>query len=602
MRERLFTAGEPDSGAVHAIGNGEIMLYGVGPEWMQVLGAPYSSPTVFSLEARDGLRTSSFRTPASGSWRHAGDGVELTDCASRAQHCIARRWKGEARFFLDAKGFRLTDQKALFPGCAGAWLIQVSADTPYYNDYPLNRQQFFLICADGNCESKPGEQGVLLTLREEGTLYVTGAENLPGCVRGMQNARAAGFDVILAASMEEDTAFLTRCAENRGPMRTHEAAERAIEDTLLQIRAQQHVSGGVQAGYNYHLAYVRDQYGVFRGLLAMGAWDEARAILAFYRDVFEQSGKIANAQAMGIRDSFHVHEEDRSEITGYLLIQACDYLRVTGDREFFRSLRPMLDWALRAQLDCLHGDMMPFNGDETYVAGGILPRTVLNHGSFEATMLLLTGGRRYLDMCEMSESVKTVKERLDRVAEAFERNFRRGDRYATNSLLRLEGLVEPEFHHGVCNGCGSSFGWLRRRGEGFYCCPACNDQPIPEPCRREYMLTSTLLMAQFVDTAVISRDELRTQTEAFLREYRRSGKLPSRPDGDICCGYDPGLLLYAAARNGLAAEDLLDFTLELQDECGAWSEYYDGKKPRNTRCRPWESAINMTGILEYLRK
>ena len=94
-----------------------------------------------------------------------------------------------------------------------------------------------------------------------------------------------------------------------------------MEDTALQIRAQQHKDGGVQAGHNYHLAYVRDQYGVARGLIAMGAWQEARKILEFYRTVFSRWGLIANAQAMGIDGIFHVHENDEVEITGYLLLQ-----------------------------------------------------------------------------------------------------------------------------------------------------------------------------------------------------------------------------------------------------------------------------------------
>ena len=44
--------------------------------------------------------------------------------------------------------------------------------------------------------------------------------------------------------------------------------------------------------------------------------------------------------------------------------------------------------------------------------------------------------------------------------------------------------------------------------------------------------------------------------------------------------YDFGLLLYAAARFGLAADDLLAHMLALKDSAGMWAEYYDGGQPQ----------------------
>jgi len=37
-----------------------------------------------------------------------------------------------------------------------------------------------------------------------------------------------------------------------------------------------------------------------------------------------------------------------------------------------------------------------------------------------------------------------------------------------------------------------------------------------------------------------------------------------------------------------------------QSSCGAWAEYYEGNQPRQTRCRPWESSMNIAGALRYL--
>ena len=385
-----------------------------------------------------------------------------------------------------------------------------------------------------------------------------------------------------------------------------EAVREAGEGVSFLIRAQQGQNGGVLAGHNYHLAYVRDQYGTFRGLLAMGCLEEAAAIVRFSNDVFARSGRLANAQAIGIANSFHEHENDAVEITGYLLLQSTKLLEAAGDRAFFDEQRPMLDWALRSQVAQLHRGMLPFNGDETYVAGGFLPRAALNHGSFEATLLFIEGAKRYLASRRAEKREDWIERAREAIAEAerrFEGNFRRGNGYIANSLARLVGLAEPEYRHGMCLN-GDTFGWLKRVGEGLYVCPRClaAGRVSPQPCEREIPLKSTLMMALYVDSPLLGREYLRGQIAAYLAEYRRTGILPSLPAGGRCLGYDFGLLLYAAARLGLAADDLLAHMLALKDSAGMWAEYYDGGQPQNTRCRPWESAINMEGALQYLRQ
>lgn len=622
MNDRFFDSQRADAlsvhrmayqdgcGAIHAIGNGEIMLYGRGPEWMQVFGAPYSCPTVFSLIVPEGdaVQCQSRRHAGAGSWIHKLNRGTLVDCASRSYHCIARHWdlQQPMRFELDCHDFPLVDQRALFSGDALAWLITIPANAPVYNDYPLSRRTYMMIYAEGGCHVTPTERGLMLTLENSGALYITGAQGYQECVEQMRAACGIPFNEILADADSEDAAYWQQCAQRCTPLRDHPLKSRvlkAAEDVAFLIRAQQHCEGGVQAGHNYHLAYVRDQYGVARGLLAMGDWEAAKAILQFYRGIFEGWGFIANAQGMGLDGVFHVHENDRTEITGYLLLQALDLVEVTGDEKFFHSLCPMLNWALQAQLDCLHNDMLPFNGDETYIAGHIISRTLLNHGSFEATLMLITAGRRYIGQMTrqgLRESwMDAALLRLDAAADHFEHNFRRGKNYVANSLYRRDGLQEPEFRHGVCYN-EDHFGWLHREAEGCYLCPQCIGQRPLSVCHQEYVLKSVLLMVSFIRADQIAPDYLKEQIEAFLQEYRATGHLPSRPNGELCLGYDFGLMLFAAADAGSNADDVLVHMLSLQDACGAWSEYYSGITPRQTRCRPWESAINIAGALRYL--
>jgi hypothetical protein len=595
-----------DDGAVHALGNGRLQAYGRGPEILQLLGPVYSCPTAVSVVAAPGahLTASSRRLPGSNLWAHSLPEGELTDCAPRAVSCFQRRHEltGPLLFELDFHDFPFADVSGLFPGCVSL-LVTVPANAAAYNDYPLNLHAHLLLCFEGGFEPAGWtDSGLIVRLRGEGRMLASAGADLPECVDGMRAALAQPPEALERMAASEDAAFHERRLSLQAPLRDHPLAVEALEaaeDAAFLLHAQQSASGGIQAGHNYHLAYVRDMYGDFRGLMALGCVPEARGILDFYRRVFERHGVVHNAQAMGTDSAFHVHENDDVELTGYLILQSLQYLEATGDREHFKTLVPMLDWAMRAQLSQLHCGMLPFNGDETYIAGHILPRTLMNHGSFEATLLMLAGAR-YLKLRPKAPWARGAKEALADARARFEANFKRGDAYAANSLLRLDGLREPEFRHGVCLECGD-FRWLRRVDEGVYACPACAARGVrTAPLREEFFLKSTTLMAPYVHSDLLPKSYVAAEAAKYLAQYRATGRLPSLPEGKRSVGYDFGLLLYAAAECGLPADDLLKHTLAIRDDTGAWCEYYEGDLPRQTRCRPWETAINAEGILKSL--
>lgn len=595
-----------DDGAVHAIGNGQIQVYGRGPEILQLLGPVYSCPTAVSVVAAPGahLTASSQRLPGLNLWAHSLPEGDLTDCAPREIPCFQRRHAltGSLLFELDFHDFPFADVSGLFPGCK-SFLVTVPANAAAYNDYPMNLHAHLILCFEGGFEQAGRtDSGLIVRLRGEGRMLVSAGADLPDCVDGMRGVLAEPPEALERLASSEDAAFDRRRLRLQAPLRNHPLAEEALlaaEDAAFLIRAQQSASGGIQAGHNYHLAYVRDMYGDFRGLMALGCVEEARKILEFYRQIFARHGVVHNAQAMGTDSAFHVHENDSVELTGYLILQSLQYLEATGDRETFKTLIPMLDWAMRAQLSFLHNGMLPFNGDETYIAGHILPRTMMNHGSFEATLLLIAGAR-YLKLRPKAPWVRDARITLADARARFELSFRRGDAYAANSLMRLEGLQEPEFRHGVCLECGD-FRWLRRVDEGVYACPACAARGgRTAPLREEFFLKSTTLMAPYVHSDLLSKSYVAAEAAKYLAQYRATGQLPSLPKGKRCVGYDYGLLLYAAAECGLGAEDLLQHTLSIRDDTGAWCEYYEDNRPSQTRCRPWETAINAEGILKYL--
>lgn len=65
-------------------------------------------------------------------------------------------------------------------------------------------------------------------------------------------------------------------------------------------------------------------------------------------------------------------------------------------------------------------------------------------------------------------------------------------------------------------------------------------------------------------------------------------------------GYDYGFLLYNLV--GIDQELALKVyhrTLDLLDETGAYTEYYDDGVSTGTRYRPWESSINAEAMLHF---
>ncbi len=171
----------------------------------------------------------------------------------------------------------------------------------------------------------------------------------------------------------------------------------AIDNISVLIKTQQSSCGGVMAGHYYNMAYVRDQSGVMRGLLALGYTREAKAILDFWLHKFQVFGNIVNADAMGNDVSRLFFINDEVEVPAYLIFNCFEYYKHTKDNEFLKQAFPMMQWAFEIQLEHLVEGMTEFSGDETYIAGGTFPVGNIYQGSAESTLLFITGGEKLLD-------------------------------------------------------------------------------------------------------------------------------------------------------------------------------------------------------------
>ena len=619
-------------GAVHALGTGRILVYGQGPEWMQMIGAPYSCPTMAALRFSDAEEVCvvSERTDGASDWVHSVskklptrntriDCGVFHDTAVRDRHVILRRWQLEVPVTLYlTSDYALQEITAMMAdgSCNAAFSVTVPENAPVYNDYPVGTPSTMAIgirCdTDGGFSAERTDNGFALTLSGGGTLYVCGGEHFPSAHAALSAALREDAETLLAQQRTADAAYLAVCEKNRRVLRRESGQDAgviaaAMEDVLFSIRAQQSEQGGIMAGHAYHLAYVRDQYGVLRGLLSMGDFSGAKAILQYYLDIEQRYGTVHNAQGMGPTRIFHVHENDSTEITAYLVLSCTDYLKATADRAFFARCLGLCGRAMQRALPELAGGMMPFNGDETYIAGGLLPRSVIEQGSLEATALFIAAAEALERVCAdyglPTDALPAGLHDCRVTAElSFDDNFARRGGYTVNAPKREALAPQPLYRHGVCY-FGDSFGWLKHAARGCYVCPACAGRPVV-PDDTEYRLHSAYLTLPYIGSSVIGKPVLAKAVRAMLSAYRKTGKMPAAPQGNRIVGYDFGFLLYAAAVTGEDASDILTAALSARDEAGMWVEYYvraDGALcPSGTRCRPWESAVNMDGILTYL--
>ncbi len=617
------------NGSVHCLGNGRLCVYGQGPDVIQIFGSPYSTTNIGRISLKqDGVTCQSRRVTGTAIWEHRifSEGAPIavmTDFVDNEHPCFVRRVETTVPLefvFYPESGLRIAGNAAMMQkaGAKDGFLIETPIGKPSvpFGLYPIPFAFFHQFAWQGEVDAVSNQAGdgtVFKFSPGQSILYVTGGPELVTCMEHMSAVLSEDYTSLLSHTRSWWSDFtskgrnFTKELPDNIPMRAQ--LLQILDDVAVMIKAQQAAEGGVLAGYPYHLGYVRDQYGVHRGLISLGHAEMSRDILSFYFNVFDTFGHISNAQAFGIPGLFHVHENDDVELTGYITLQAFDYLARTGDTEFVKHIFPMLEWAWTVQQRHLIKNMLPFNGDETYVAGGILPRTVLNDGSAEATLLFIDSGQMLLEFAAEQgiwprERIENERLTLNRVRDSFRENFWHNDRLITNNPERsLDPRSLPIVRHGVCEAC-VTVQWTLRTDEGRYVCLQCLPKvSLPRVEPKVFILQSVSLTPIYFHTSLFETKELLPQVEEIVHAYKQTGKLPSRPDSDVSVGYDYGLLLYALTElNHPMARELYEKTIQLADATGAWSEYYRNHKPAGTRCRPWESAINVEALLHWIEK
>jgi hypothetical protein len=634
---------DKDDGSIHALGNGKMLVYEHGPDIIKIYPAPYSTPSILTLSIIDSnhIETGSGREQGTAIWTHhvfqSGKPIgKFVDFVDSELPCMIRHFNLTETliFHLKLKDFVevITKSESVdLKGQNGSLLLMVPAGTIFYQKYAYPRPLYHQIVWKGNAkveQIKWLKNEYIITLSSgESELYFTGGPEYPQTIRNAEEAQKLGCDKLLERTWNWWKDFTSRRVDfdHQLPvdLPLRQKLLQTIDDVSVMIKTQQAQEGSVMAGYPYPLGYVRDQYGVSRGLLALGYNKEAKDIINFYWNIWKKYGEIHNAQGIGIEGVFHIHENDEVETPGYLIIQAFDLLEKSGDDRFIEIIFPMLEWCWEVQKKHLVRGMLPFNGDETYVAGGFLPRSALNDGSAEATMLFIDGGGKLLSWIKKHKkwaSIKLESERmvLENARNIFRKNFWRNGQLITNNPERVNLINIPRFRHGVCERYGpdcivfnskglGGIDWLECDKNNRYQCPACLSLgPLPKVEPFSYNLISVSLTPLYMHSSLFKAEELKHLVEKVYDKYEKTGILSCIFDSTgteknkRTVGYDYGFLLYSMLEIGMEkTETVYRKTLSVTDSAGIWSEYYNDHIPQGTRYRPWESAINIEALIRF---
>ena len=616
---------QKSTGALHCLGNGQYCVFQDGMDIKSIFGPTYSAPSYLQLNLKDkNIVVTTTRLPGSAIWKHTlklnGENIaEITDFVDSELPVFVRKIVAFQNFTLNLDILKdlhinVIDNSSDYSGqSSSALMIHKDRGLPIYGVYEHPYEQFNQIILRNRASFQKNVKAESYNVNigtGQSEIYFIGGPFYQECTENTSKLLAYNYNGLYNRTFKYWENFTKRRHDFESRLSDKNPNKQRILDQIdnvaVLLKTQQSTEGAVIAGNLYHLAYVRDQYGVSRGFLAMGYFDEAKKILDFYWQIWRKFGLLHNAQAIGVPGIFHIHENDEVELTGYLIIQAFDYLKKTNDNGFVKTISPMLKWAWNVQKNNLVKNMLPFNGDETYVAGGILPRTALNDGSAESTLLFIQSGKLLLpfmknnNLCN-KDSIQNDEKLMLRVASHYQDNFIQEGKIVANNPTRMSISEMPNFRHGVCAG-GHGVVYTKKDINGNYLCPKCylEKKEFPPFERKFFYIPSIALTPLYIGSNLISNKLLIQNIDEIKNNYTKSGQISSRPGINLVIGYEYGFLLYALSKyHDPLANKVFEDAMSVVDESGAWVEYYQDGKPMGCRYRPWESAINIEAIIEY---
>ena len=622
--------------SIHACGNGKVLTYHHNADLIQFFGPVYSSPSVGTIKVTDNrgndLKDVQLeREPYTCIYSYRLNDCTLEDFCFFDEPVFVRDVKGtDINHSITLHDYIKVKDVSFKYGKSNTKVFELmlEAGTYIFFSYPLDQPLYSNLVFTGVEEDNVYLEGNSILFKGEGRLAFVAGGTYPDTVTGTEKYLECCIEKEKEKARQKSKEYFSTLPDFDSilpdvPMR--DELLKAIEANIINIKTQQDEEGGVIAGYPYHLGYVRDQFGVAKGMLKLGMKEEALKVLYYFLNEYKREGRINNAHGLGVKGVKHVHENDDVEITGYIVLMFFDYYATIDDdakkTELFKEFLPLLKWALETQINQIEKGMLPFNGDETYIAGGILPRNAIYDGSSEATILFIDGALKFIEEIKKSGlgfDTRYISKRVEECMGLFNENFVPEGKLITNNPNRLEDDEKPRFRHGVCEGYCGFFGWTERSKEALYICTDCLDKEYKgekefKNDKKVYNLKSVLLLPMFINSSFVSIQDIMDEIYEASQEYLKTGRVPSSSTSDRNLGYDFGFLLNSLniILKSISKDDerfnvfleacirLYKDTLNLVDRTYTWCEYYNDNKCAGTQYRPWESAINIRALIEF---
>lgn len=607
---------------VHSMGNGDMLLMAQGADITTVWGPPYSAPNAMSIHTEaDGLVCDTARRELQTAiWHHelSLDGVEAVRYIEYAAAGISAFIR---HFKCGQEGIRWVfrpQSSGVFepsPTIDGTWQLILRPGGLISGQYPTELWCNYIITFEGSCTAEAGPDGSMVVSLQpgEGSMSMVGTTEYPNAVLYTERLLQAGAASFLLSTRDYWHQFTRRRLQARPELQriTGSAAE-DLDGIAVMISTQTSKDGGCTVGAVLQMGYIRDGYGASRGMLALGMFDEAVRAIRWRYHKFKIFRNLLTAEAMGTNCARHNHENDEVEGPAYTIQQVCDYVNATHSDHMAREVWPMLDWCFHVQLKHMADGMLPFNGDETYVAGNFFPRSGLNQGSADTTLAFTTSGRWLTDWAEKhgywtQQQAEANRQYIERARAAYRKHFLTTDRIWANEPQREELIPAPRFRHGVCESMTLPYlTWTERTSNGRYISPQTKVRDLPVHKQGRTEVHSVSLLPFYMGADILTREELRAVVNRVLDAKLPNGLVPTVPGGKGFVGYDTGLLLLSLLELGDPnAESTYTAMMATIDPAGCWDEYYDNEglpTCPSIRANMWSSGVNAEAAVRYLVK
>lgn len=618
---------------IHVIGDGNLCVFGRESNIFQFFGPPYSSPSMLQLHLLGDDNVTSVREKGAAIWHHEinRDGqsvVQMTDFISTETGSFVREISAAKVVTYDLMvtldPFYLNFNKMLscvqdvgigmVTGANQSFTIQLQKDVPFYGRYAMAPKAYTYRIFVTGCAKLIPQDGSnknlrLITEPGRGTLVVVSGltpEAVDINTRKWEESSTSELAELTRKRWLPLSSKLDKFYVNQSP----EGFSEAVDNIAVLLKSMQSSQGVIMAGYSWHWGYVRDQYGASRGLMAMGLYQEARQTLNFFYDTWKKYGFIKNAQPMGFSDVFLFCENQEVEMTGYLVLQAFDYYKKTNDDQFIRYILPLLEWATQVQVKNIVDGMLPFSGDETHIAGGLLPRKVICNGSAESTLYFIEGSNRLLDFVAKNKlwddkKMKELHASVKICSDGFRKNFFVNGIFYANNPERENNLVYPPTRPSVCTHPDHPVEYFPEnyhyKGPLYFCanCMKKDNSAVQLPKQEKFTdVLSATLCPIYMDSQLFTRAEKRQMLDAVIAWYRKNGSINHN---GLMLGHDYGMFLGAlVAFDDPLQDEIYIRMMNLRDRTGSWAEYFKDDKPLATVCHPWSAGVNIEAAIRYV--